>query len=147
MGSLSKSVLVTKAVKIYPLVIPMLLVFFVYQEGWDWKAFFITFVITYLLWAPGIVFAQYYEDFMVVFQPFIFKKRIISYEQIEHIKEVTVGQFFPNASPFDLYVYVKDKKQPIGIPMPSSKLNKRKFKKLIESKGIRANWGIFGYDS
>lgn len=31
--------------------------------------------------------------------------------------------------------------------MPSSKLNKRKFKKLIESKGIRANWGIFEYDS
>lgn len=84
---------------------------------------------------------------MVVFQPFIFRKRIISYEQIEHIEEVTVGKFFPNASPFDLYVYVKDKKQPIGIPMPSSKLNERKFKKLIESKGIRANWGIFGYDS
>lgn len=147
MEPLSKSVLVSRAVITYPLVIPILLVLFVYLEGWEWKVFLITFVITYFLWSPGIAFAKYYEDYMVIFQPFIFKKKIISYDQIEHIENVTKGKFYPNVSPFDLYVYVHDNRSPIGIPMPSSKQDKRKFKKLVESKGIRATWGSFGYDS
>ncbi len=46
-------------------------------------------------------------------------------------------------TPYDVYVYVKNKKQPIGIPMPSSSIDKEKLKQLIESKRIEAEWGIY----
>ena len=73
--------------------------------------------------------------------PFRFKK-IIPYDTIDHIKESSVGCISVNLELMDLLVYIKERKRPIGIPMPSSK-QREKFKELIASKGITTEWGLY----
>lgn len=55
--------------------------------------------------------------------------KIIFYDQIEYIKDTSIGKRFATTSPFDLYVYIRGKKHPIGISMPSSLQKRDKLKK------------------
>ena len=52
--------------------------------------------------------------------------------------------FVKTASSVTLLVYIHGKRQPVGIPMPSSSKKQESLKILIESKGVRAEWGIYG---
>lgn len=86
---------------------------------------------------------KFFEDCIIVFRPFIFCKKIILYEQVDHIKEVTYGRTTAVLVPYDVYIYIKGKKQPTGIPMPSSSQEQERLRQLIASKDIQAEWGIF----
>ena len=132
-----------KTISWYPLIIPMMGVCVMIYNGFDWKAFLIVFILTYPLWCSGVQSVKFFKDCIIVFRPFIFCKKIISYDQIDHIKEVTYGRTTPVLVPYDVYVYIKGEKQPTGIPMPSSSQKQKKLKQLIASKDIQAEWGIF----
>ena len=66
---------------------------------------------------------------------------VITYNKIERISDALQRSTF--ISCYDLHVYVKDKKRPIGIPMPSPRQKREQFMKLIETKGICVEWGIY----
>lgn len=132
-----------KTISWFPLIIPVACVSAVLYEGFDWKALLIAFVLIYPLWCSGVQFVKFCEDCIIIFRPFILSKKIILYEQIEYVKDVTYGRTTAVLTPYDLYIYIKGKKQPVGVPMPSSSQNKEKLKKMIVSKGIKANWGIY----
>ena len=70
-------------------------------------------------------------------------EEIILYKQIDHIEDVFHGRTTAVMSPYDLLVYIQDKRKPVGIPMPSSTKKQEILKKLIESKGVCAEWGIY----
>ena len=144
MKSFENSRPIVKATTMFPLIAPAsLILYLLLYDGWDWIAFLISFALTYPLWCFGVQSVEFFEDCIIVFRPFIFCKKIILYEQIDHIKEVTYGRTTPVLVPYDVYVYIKGGKKPTGIPMPSSSQKKEKLKKLIETKGIETEWGIF----
>lgn len=134
---------IVKTISWYPLIIPMVCVCVMLYNGFDWKAFLIVFVLSYPLWCSGVQSVKFFEDCIIVFRPFIFCKKIILYEQIDYIKEATHGRTTPVLVPYDVYIYIKGKKHPMGIPMPSSSQKQKKLKQLISSKGVQAEWGIF----
>lgn len=140
-----------KAVSWYSLLIPLISsLLLLYIEGtWtDWIMIIVPIVVCYPLLCYGVTCVKLYDDCMTVIRPFfIFQmKKSYLYNQIDYIKETTEGHHGPNLVPGDLYVYIKGKKQPIAIPMPLSKQKQKKFKKLIESKDIKTEWGIYGCD-
>jgi hypothetical protein len=117
-----------------------------YSEG-DWTNWFwiiSPFVAFYPFLCFGVQFVWFYEDSMVIIHPFnlLHIKTVITYYKIERISDALHRSTF--LSCYDLHVYVKDKKRPIGIPMPSPRQNREQFMKLIETKGICAEWGIYG---
>lgn len=117
-----------------------------YSEG-DWTNWFwiiSPFVVFYPFLCFGVQFVRFYEDYMVITHPFniLHIKTVITYNKIERISDALQRSTF--LSCYDLHVYVKDKKRPIGIPMPSPRQNREQFMKLIETKGICAEWGIYG---
>lgn len=145
MSPSNKSIPLLKVVLLYPLIMPIVAVVSLLFQGWDCLAFLITFALTYPLWCFGICCVKFYEEYLIVVQPFcMFRTRMIKYDQIEYVKETTYGKYTVNLSPWDLYVYVKGKKEPIGIPMPWSSQKQKKMKNLIESKGIPVEWGMYG---
>ena len=118
-----------------------------YSEG-DWTNWFwiiCPFVAFYPFLCFGIQFVRFYEDYMAIIRPFnlLHVKTVITYNKIERISDVIQGRSTVILSPYDLHVYVKDKKRPIGIPMPSPRQKREQFMKLIETKGIRVEWGIY----
>jgi hypothetical protein len=119
-----------------------------YSEGvWtNWFWIICPFVAFYPFLCFGVQFVRFYEDSMVIIRPFnlLHIKTVITYNKIERISDVIQGRSTVILSPYDLHVYVKDKKRPIGIPMPSPRQNREQFMKLIETKGICAEWGIYG---
>ena len=134
-----------KVVLLYPLIMPIVAICSLLFHGWDSLAFLIAFALTYPLWCFGICYVKFYEEYLIVIQPFcLFRTIMIKYDQIEYVKETTYGKHTVNLSPWDLYVYVKGKKKPIGIPMPKSSRKQETLKNLIESKGIPVEWGIYG---
>lgn len=145
----SKKDTILTVVSLYPLIIPILVLLFTLVEEGDWIVFLIAFVISYPLWCFGVCCVRFYDDCFVVFRPLCFFKltTTIFYDKMEFIKEVTYGKYFATFSPWDLYVYVKGEKRPIGIPMPSSLKKQEELKKLIKSKGIQVEWGIYEGDS
>jgi hypothetical protein len=84
-----------------------------------------------------------FEDYMVIIRPFnlLHIKTVITYNKIYRISDALQRSTF--LSCYDLHVYVKDKKRPIGIPMPSPRQKREQFMKLIETKGICVEWGIY----
>jgi len=117
-----------------------------YSEG-DWTNWFwiiCPFVAFYPFLCFGVQFVRFYEDYMVIIRPFnlLHVKTVITYNKIERISDALQRSTF--LSCYDLHVYVKDKKRPIGIPMPSPRQKREQFMKQIETKGIRVEWGIYG---
>ena len=117
-----------------------------YSEG-DWTNWFwiiSPFVVFYPFLCFGVQFVRFYEDYMVITHPFniLHIKTVITYNKIERISDALQRSTF--LSCYDLHVYVMYKKRPIGIPMPSPRQNREQFMKLIETKGICAEWGIYG---
>ena len=134
---------IVKSISVWTLIFPAFLIVYYLYDGFDWIAFLVSSLICYPLWCFGIQSVKFYEDYIIVFRPFIFSKKIITYDQIDHIKDVLYGRTTPVFVPYDVYIYIKGKKQPMGIPMPSSTENKEKIKKIVEQKGIQAEWGIY----
>ena len=132
-----------KTISWYSLICPVACVCAMLYDGFDWKTFLITFALTYPLWCFGVQSVKFFEDCIIVFRPFIFCKKIILYEQVDHIKEVTYGRTTAVLVPYDVYIYIKGKKQPTGISMPSSSQEQERLRQLIASKDIQAEWGIF----
>lgn len=119
-----------------------------YSEG-DWTNWFgiiCSFVAFYPFLCFSVQFVRFYEDYMVIIRPFnlLHVKTVITYNKIERISDVIQGRSTVILSPYDLHVYVKDKKRPIGILMPSPRQNREQLMNLIETKGICAEWGIYG---
>jgi hypothetical protein len=117
-------------------------------SGCDWKWWAVIasqFLLFYPLICSVFQFVCFYENCMVVIRPLhLFRmKKVISYNQIDHIKDALLGRTTVVMSPYDLLVYIQDKRKPIGIPMPSSSKKQEIFKNLIESKGVCAEWGIY----
>ncbi len=86
-----------------------------------------------------------YDDCIVIIRPlwpFPFKT-IIPYDQVEHIRDLDLGKSFVTYDAMDLFLYIKGKKRPITIPMPSSKEQRARFKEVIATNGISAEWGIY----
>lgn len=129
----------------FPIISSTLLLY----SGGDWK-WWIVIVSQFILFYPLICFVFqfvfFYEDCMVIIRPLnpFRMKRIITYNQIDHIKDVFQGRTTAVMSPYDLLVYIHGKRQPVGIPMPSSSKKQESLKILIDSKGVRAEWGIYG---
>ena len=134
---------IVKAVSVWTLIFPIFLIAYCLYDGFDWIAFIISSLICYPLWCFGVQSVKFYEDCIIVFRPFIFSKKTITYDQIDHIKDVLHGRTTPVFVPYDVYIYINGKKQPTGIPMPWSSQNKEILKNLIETKGIKAEWGIY----
>lgn len=139
---------ISKTASWYFLILPFVSSILLLYSGVDWTNWIVIisqFVIFYPLLCFGVQIVWFYEDNMTIIRPFnLFRiKKKITYNQIDHIKEVNLGRTTLVLSPYDLLVYVKDKKQPVGIPMPSPRQNREQFKKLIESNGIQAEWGIY----
>lgn len=144
MNSLKSNTPLLKVFLLYPLIMPVIAIVSLFLQGWNWIAFLIIFALTYPLWCFGICYVKYYEEYMIVVQPFcLFRTRIIRYDQIEYIKEATYGKHTVKLSPWDLFIYVKDKKEPIGIPMPKSKRKQQILKSIVEFKGISIKWGLY----
>ncbi len=115
-------------------------------NDWRWWAVIVSQLILFLpLICFAFQFVCFYEDYMVVIRPLnlFHLKRVIPYSQIDHIKDVLHGRTTAVMSPYDLLVYTQDKRKPVGIPMPSSSKKQEILKKLIESKGVCAEWGIY----
>jgi len=133
----------------YVLFLPIISSTLLLYSGVDWK-WWVVIVSQFILFYPLICFVFqfvfFYEDCMVIIRPLnpFRMKRIITYNQIDHIKDVFQGRTTAVMSPYDLLVYIHGKKQPVGIPMPSSSKKQESLKTLIESKGVRAEWGIYG---
>lgn len=132
-----------KTKTLLPLIAPITMVCSIPNVGFDWISFLTAFVITYPLWCFSVQSVLFYDECIVIFRPFVFCKKIIFYDQIEYIKDTSIGKFFATTSPFDLDVYIRGKKHPIGISMPSSLQKRDKLKKIIESKEIQAEWGMY----
>lgn len=95
---------------------------------------------------------KFYQDRMVIIRPFlIFRtKKIVPYDQIEYIcdfisyfNKVREKKGIFCLFDYDLYVYVKNKKQLMGIPMPFAKQKRKKLMDFIASKEIHADWGRY----
>ena len=119
MSLANKRVSIVKTVSWVPLITPVACFCVSFYNGFDWVAFTFAFVLTYPLWCFGVQSVRFCDDCVIVFRPFMFSKKIILYEQIDNMKEVTYGRTTAVLVPFDVYMYVKGKKQPMGIPMPS----------------------------
>ncbi len=143
MHSPNKGRPLVKTISWYSLIAPAVCICAVLHNGFDWIAFSITFALTYPLWCFGVQSVNFFEDRIVIFRPFIFSRKILPYKQIDHIKEVTYGRTTAVLIPYDVYLYIKEEKRPMGIPMPSSSKKQEKLRQLIASKGIKAEWGIF----
>ena len=132
----------------YALSLPIISSALLLCSGNDWR-WWIVFISQFILFYPLICFAFqfvcFYEDYMIVINPLnpFCIKRIITYSQINYIRDVLHGRTTAVMSPYDLLIYIQDKKKPIGIPMPSSSKKQKKLKELIKSKGVRAEWGIY----
>ena len=147
MNKVNSDIIISKSSSWYllflPLVTSMLLL---YSDG-NWTNWFLIispFVASYPFLCFGVQFVRFYEDSMVIIHPFnlLHIKTVITYNKIERISDALQRSTF--LSCYDLHVYVKDKKRPIGIPMPSPRQKREQFMKLIETKGIRVEWGIYG---
>ena len=147
MNKVNSDIIISKSSSWYllflPLVTSMLLL---YSDG-NWTNWFLIispFVDSYTFLCFGVQFVRFYEDSMVIIHPFnlLHIKTVITYNKIERISDALQRSTF--LSCYDLHVYVKDKKRPIGIPMPSPRQKREQFMKLIETKGIRVEWGIYG---
>lgn len=115
-------------------------------SDWTWWAVIVSqFILFFPLICFVFQFVCFYEDCMVVIRPLnlFHMKRVILYKQIDHIEDVFHGRTTAVMSPYDLLVYIQDKRKPVGIPMPSSTKKQEILKKLIESKGVCAEWGIY----
>ena len=115
-------------------------------SDWKWWAVIVSqFILFFPLACFVFQFVCFYEDCMVVIRPLnlFHMKRVILYNQIDHIEDVFHGRTTAVMSPYDLLVYIQNKRKPIGIPMPSSSKKQEILKKLIESKGVCAEWGIY----
>ena len=134
---------IVKAVSVWTLIFPIFLIAYCLYDGFDWIAFIISSLICYPLWCFGVQSVKFYEDCIIVFRPFIFSKKTITYDQIDHIKDVLHGRTTPVFVPYDVYIYINGKKQPTGISMPSSSQEQERLRQLIASKDIQAEWGIF----
>lgn len=138
-----------KAVSWYSLLIPLMssaLLSYKYGTWTDWILIVVPFVVSYPLLCLGVTCVKFCDECMIIIRPFLLlhMKKSYYYSQIDFIKETSKVRSGANFAPGDLYIYIKNKQQPIAVPMPLSSKKQEQLKKLIESNGIRAEWGIYG---
>ena len=112
-------------------------------KGFDWQAFLITFALTYPLWCFGVQSVKFFEDCIIVFRPFIFCKKIILYEQVDHIKEVTYGRTTAVLVPYDVYILYQREKTANGNSHAIIFTGTRKVKTIDCIKGHTSGMGHF----
>lgn len=103
------------------------------------------FVILFPWCCTSLQKVKLYQDSMVIIRPLLLfrAKKTIPYDRIKKTEGLS-GKFIVSELPFDMFVYVNGRKRPFGIPMPLARQEKKKFKDLIESKGITVDWGWYG---